>query len=75
MLKMTPKRKRPDRALDLLEVLKPYGFRLQVVDLPPNQYDWVWNRTDEREYYTALIGRMARLAVSCFVKFSIVIVL
>ena len=55
-----PKRKRLDRALDLLELLRAEDprFRLLLKGRPPWQYEWLWQREDERAYFEAQLRRV-----------------
>ena len=60
MLGWVPLRKRLDRALDILELLRidDPRFRLVVKGLTPWDYVWVAKRPRERDYYDALGDRI-----------------
>ena len=60
MLGWVPLRKRLDRALDILELLRTDDprFRLVVKGLTPWDYVWVAKRPHERDYYDALGDRI-----------------
>ena len=55
-----PKRKRLDRALDLLELLRAEDprFRLLLKGRPPWHYEWLWQREDERAYFEEQLRRV-----------------
>jgi glycosyltransferase involved in cell wall biosynthesis len=58
-----PARKRLDRALDILELLRAHDprFRLIVKGQPPWAYRWMLRRDEERDYFERLYRRI-RLA-------------
>jgi glycosyltransferase involved in cell wall biosynthesis len=60
MLGWVPLRKRLDRALDILELLRAADprFRLVVKGLAPWDYVWVAKRPHERDYFDALGDRI-----------------
>jgi glycosyltransferase involved in cell wall biosynthesis len=61
MLGFVPRRKRLDRALDLVELVRARDprFRLSVKGWPPWSYSWVWERALERAHYRAAYRRIA----------------
>jgi glycosyltransferase involved in cell wall biosynthesis len=62
VLGFVPARKRLDRALDVLEVLRARDrrYRLIVKGRPPWDYDWIMRREEERVHYALLYGRLER---------------
>ncbi|HET8862111.1 MAG TPA: glycosyltransferase family 4 protein [Solirubrobacterales bacterium] len=60
MVGYTPKRKRLDRALDILEALRSRDerFRLLLVGQPPSQFDWVTNQPEEVEFFRLCLARI-----------------
>ncbi len=55
-----PRRKRLDRALDVLEALRrdEPRFRLLLVGQPPSELDWVFGRLDEVEFFRSAFSRV-----------------
>lgn len=62
MLGFVPKRKRLDRALDILEHLRAEDprYRLSVKGRFPWELDWVWRLEHERAYFEAQLARIHR---------------
>jgi glycosyltransferase involved in cell wall biosynthesis len=60
MVGYTPKRKRLDRALDILEGLRreEERFRLLLIGHPPSEFDWVVNRPEEAEFFRDCLARI-----------------
>jgi glycosyltransferase involved in cell wall biosynthesis len=60
LLGAVPKRKRLDRALDVLEELRSYDDRylLMVKSEMPWDLWWVWRRDTERDYFARAFGRI-----------------
>jgi hypothetical protein len=60
MLGIVPRLKRLDRALDILEELRVRDerWRLSIKSRMPWEYSWVWNREEERAYYTDVMARI-----------------
>lgn len=60
MLGIVPRRKRVDRALDTLELLRALDDRycLHIKGGHPANYPWVWNDEGERDYYRAIWSRI-----------------
>lgn len=60
MLGIAPKRKRPDRALTLLERLRAVDDRFQLFlkTKMPWEYSWVWRELDEQAYFRDLFQRI-----------------
>lgn len=56
MVGIVPSRKRLDRAVDTLRALLQFDDRytLRIKGPSPDTYSWLWARTAERDYYTAL---------------------
>ncbi|MBI4729063.1 MAG: glycosyltransferase family 4 protein [Acidobacteria bacterium] len=61
MLGIVPKRKRIDRALDVLEILRAADprFRLTLKGRFPWEHDWVWRLDHERAWFEAQLARIA----------------
>lgn len=59
---MVPRRKRLDLALDLLEKLLETDNRycLKLVGKSPDEYKWLLNRPEEKEYYDAISERLEK---------------
>jgi glycosyltransferase involved in cell wall biosynthesis len=57
-----PRRKRIDRALDVLEALraKDERFRLLVKGKPPWEHPWIWRRERERWFVSDELARIER---------------
>jgi glycosyltransferase involved in cell wall biosynthesis len=55
-----PSRKRLDRALDLLELLRAEDgrFRLLLKGRHPDEHEWLWQREDERSYFQEQFRRI-----------------
>jgi glycosyltransferase involved in cell wall biosynthesis len=55
-----PARKRLDLALDIVERLRlrDRRFSLRIKGKRPEEYDWLWRRPEEREYYEAQWARL-----------------
>ncbi|GGE56693.1 glycosyl transferase [Pullulanibacillus camelliae] len=55
-----PKRKRLDRALDILEQLwkKDHRYKLFVKGKLPEELKWLMKREDEKQYYDAIFARI-----------------
>jgi glycosyltransferase involved in cell wall biosynthesis len=53
MIGYVPKRKRLDRALDILEELRRQEplFRLLLIGHPPSELDWVFRKSEEVEFF------------------------
>ncbi len=62
---MVPFRKRPDRALDLLEELltRDPRFRLAFRGRKPWEYPWVWRKPEEQEPYIRFFERIGNSPV------------
>jgi glycosyltransferase involved in cell wall biosynthesis len=60
MVGYVPKRKRLDRALDLIEGLRRRDprFRLLLVGHPPSEFDWVVRRPEEIDYFRRCYARI-----------------
>lgn len=60
MIGVTPKSKRLDRAIDLLEMLlkKDNRYYLRIKGKNPLSYPWIHNRPDEIEYYKNIFLRI-----------------
>lgn len=60
MVGYVPQRKRLDRALDILEELRKQEprFRLLLIGQPPSEFDWVFGRREEVEYFRAAFARV-----------------
>jgi len=60
LMGISPARKRIDIALDIFERLwkKDNRYTLFVKGHLPNKYQWLWNRTEEREYYEKVFRRI-----------------
>lgn len=60
MIGIVPRRKRLDRAVELLEALKQRDDRyvLHIKGTHPTDYDWLWARTLERHYYAEQFERI-----------------
>jgi glycosyltransferase involved in cell wall biosynthesis/predicted O-methyltransferase YrrM len=60
MVGYTPRRKRLDRALDILEELRRQEprFRLLLIGQPPSGFDWVVRRPEEVEYFRECFARI-----------------
>ncbi|MGN7299108.1 glycosyltransferase family 4 protein [Ferdinandcohnia sp. SAFN-114] len=57
---LSPKRKRLDLAVDILGKLweKDSRYKLFIKGKLPQEYPWLWNREEEREYYEELFSRI-----------------
>jgi hypothetical protein len=57
---MSPKMKRLDLAIDILEKLwqKDSRYKLFIKGKLPQEYPWLWNKEHEREYYEKLFNRI-----------------
>jgi glycosyltransferase involved in cell wall biosynthesis len=57
---ISPKRKRLDLAVDVLEELweKDSRYKLYVKGKMPQEYPWLWNKEEERYYYEELFARI-----------------
>ncbi|WP_102026478.1 glycosyltransferase family 4 protein [Salirhabdus sp. Marseille-P4669] len=55
-----PSRKRLDLAIDIFEKLwkQDNRYKLYVKGKLPNEYNWLWARTAEREYYTEIFTKI-----------------
>ena len=71
MIGITPKIKRFDRALDLLELLLESDSRylLRIKGMMPFDYPWVKNRSDELEFY---LSQMHRINSSEILRYKVV---
>jgi len=60
MIGYVPRRKRLDRALDVLEELRRSEprFRLLLIGHPPSEFDWVFARPEEVEFFRAAFARV-----------------
>lgn len=60
MIGMAPQSKRLDLAVDTFELLykKDKRYTLHIKGKQPYEYDWLWARTKEREYYTKVYERI-----------------
>jgi glycosyltransferase involved in cell wall biosynthesis/predicted O-methyltransferase YrrM len=60
MIGYVPKRKRLDRALDILEGLRKQEprFRLVAIGHSPSEFDWVVRRPEEVEFFRGCFGRI-----------------
>lgn len=60
MVGYTPKRKRLDHALDILEDLRreEERFGLLLIGHPPSEFDWVVNRPEEVEFFRDCLARI-----------------
>lgn len=60
MIGVTPKGKRLDRAIDLLEALleKDNRYCLRIKGKNPLSYAWIHNRPEEIEYYKKILNRI-----------------
>lgn len=60
LMGISPARKRLDIALDIFEELwdKDNRYTLFVKGHLPNQYAWLWNRKEERDYYEKAFRRI-----------------
>jgi glycosyltransferase involved in cell wall biosynthesis len=60
MIGYVPKRKRLDRALDVLEELRRQEprFRLALIGHPPSEFDWVVRRPEEIEFFRQCFARI-----------------
>ena len=59
---MVPKRKRLDLVIDLLEDLqkKDPRYQLKIVGKHPDEYAWLQNREDEKQYYESIKTRLSQ---------------
>lgn len=57
---MSPKRKRLDLAVDILEKLwhEDNRYKLYIKGKRPEEYSWLWNKDEEREYYEEIYKRI-----------------
>lgn len=57
---MAPKLKRPDTALELVRKLRTHDSRytLRIKGRDPREYDWLWRRPEEREYYESFLEQL-----------------
>jgi glycosyltransferase involved in cell wall biosynthesis len=62
LIGLSPKRKHPLLALDILAELlkKDARWRLHLAGKDPREYDWLWRRPEERAYYEELEQRIER---------------
>ncbi|MGI5118910.1 glycosyltransferase [Marinactinospora thermotolerans] len=62
MIGIAPSRKRLDRGLDVLDELRRRDprYTLAVKTKQPWDYWWIWNRTEERDYYERTYRRIQR---------------
>jgi glycosyltransferase involved in cell wall biosynthesis len=62
VLGMSSKRKRLDIALDVAEALAAADsrFRLLIKSAHPEDEKWVWDRPQEREYFTGVLPRLEK---------------
>ena len=60
MIGMAPQSKRLDLAVDTFELLykKDKRYTLHIKGKQPYEYDWLWARTKEREYYTQVYEKI-----------------
>jgi glycosyltransferase involved in cell wall biosynthesis len=60
MVGYVPRRKRLDRALDVLEELRrdEPRFRLLLIGRPPSEFDWVFGRLEEVEFFRGAFARI-----------------
>ena len=60
MVGYVPKRKRLDRALDIVEALRRQQprFQLLLVGQPPSKFDWVVREAEEVEYFRRCFARI-----------------
>jgi len=60
MVGYVPKRKRLDRALDVIEALRREDprFRLLLIGHPPSEFDWVFGRPEEVEFFRRVFARI-----------------
>ncbi|WP_153463369.1 glycosyltransferase family 4 protein [Sediminibacillus terrae] len=59
---MSPKRKRLDLAVDILEKLwnEDSRYTLYIKGKRPEEYPWLWRKEEERLYYTSLYERIEK---------------
>lgn len=57
---MSPKLKAPDRAIEILSQLRKIDKRytLFIKGKMPQEYSWLWNRTEEKEYYLKIFSKI-----------------
>ena len=57
-----PQRKRLDLAVDMLDKLwhQDNRYKLFVKGKMPQEYSWLWNKEEEREYYEAIFNRIEK---------------
>jgi glycosyltransferase involved in cell wall biosynthesis len=62
LLGWVPRRKRLDRALDVVEAVRARDerFRLLVKGKPPWEHPWIWRRDNERWFIADALSRIAR---------------
>ncbi|PEC45794.1 glycosyl transferase family 1 [Priestia megaterium] len=55
-----PQRKRLDLAVDMFEKLwlEDNRYKLYVKGKMPQEYSWLWNKEEEREYYESIFARI-----------------
>lgn len=60
MIGINPKLKRLDRALDVFEDLwkKDNRYKLYIKGKMPQEYSWLWNNDEQREYYEGVFERI-----------------
>lgn len=60
MIGIVPKLKRLDRAIDIFEKVyeKDNRYKLLIKGKMPEEFSWVWNNTEERQYYEKIFGRI-----------------
>ena len=60
MIGVVPRRKRLDRALDILETVRAHDprFALYTKSQMPWEHRWVWGRSDERRYFEDVFRRV-----------------
>ncbi|SDK13735.1 glycosyltransferase family 4 protein [Sediminibacillus albus] len=69
---MSPKMKRLDLALDILEKLwyKDSNYKLFIKGKKPEEYPWLWKKEDEKAYYQQLYERIEKAPWKESVKFD-----
>jgi glycosyltransferase involved in cell wall biosynthesis len=54
---VAPRRKRPDLAIEIVRQLREHDprYTLRVKGRNPREYEWLWRRPEEREFYERLL--------------------